>query len=101
MNLPNDCTVPKSVDAIAVGHGGTNNHSGISSQLNYARLKTTSQDLCRKVFPIVADRESVLCAMNSERIQSVCKGDSGGPLVTASNQTLIGIACFVKQGKSN
>lgn len=98
--LPSDCIAPKSVDVIAVGHGAINDHSEISSQLNYAHLKTTSRNFCRKVFPIVSDRESVLCAANSERIQSVCQGDSGGPLVT-SNHTLIGIACFVVQGKSN
>lgn len=99
VKLPNDCQIPRNIDVIAVGHGAISDHSEISTQLNYVLLKTTPQAFCRKVFPIISDRKSIICAMNSERPQSVCKADSGGPLVIQSSHTLVGVACFVVQGK--
>lgn len=100
IDLPKTCDEPKNADVVAVGHGKTSDDSDVSLQLNYALLTTLPSNLCRKVFPILSGRKSVICAISTEKdFQSVCGGDSGGPLITLSEPTLIGVSDFVRMGK--
>lgn len=102
VSLPEDCVEPTIADVVVAGHGRTSDASDVSLQLNYAHLTTIPLNLCRRVFPIISNRKSVICAMSTEPgLQSVCSGDSGGPMVTLSNPTLIGVSCFVRKGKRN
>lgn len=97
-HLPTKYESTENVDVTALGNGATSNESGLSPQLHFALLRTLPLNNCRRVFPIILLRKSLLCAYNDVVPQSVCQGDSGGPLVK-SDSTLIGIACFVRQGK--
>lgn len=97
-HLPTTCESTENIDVIALGNGATSNEAGISPQLRFALLKTLPLNICRRVFPIILLRKSLLCAYNDVVPQSVCQGDSGGPLIK-SDGTLIGVSCFVRHGK--
>lgn len=99
VQLPSVCETPKNIEVIAIGRGATSDHSGISRQLRFAELTTLSTSDCRKTFPFLIFRKSVICAQNQASLQSICKGDSGSALITKSNGILIGISSMMRKGK--
>lgn len=99
VRMPNKCDSTENIEVIAIGHGGTENNSTFSSQLNFAALKTLPAKECRKALPVILFRKSVICASNDMRKQSIFDGDSGGPLVRASDGILIGISSFLQASK--
>lgn len=99
VRMPNRCDSTENIEVIAIGHGGTENSSTFSSQLNFAALKTLPAKECRKALPVILFRKSVICASNDMRKQSIFDGDSGGPLVRASDGILIGISSFLQASK--
>jgi len=94
VQLPTECASPENVEAYAIGNGAISNFPAIASRQLYAHLKTTPMDVCKKVYPILWLRKSVICAYSNNYYQSVCPGDSGGPLVNLNN-TLIGVTDFM------
>lgn len=98
VKLPTTCNAPELAEGIAVGNGAIGDYSGISKQLHYAILTTDPMKVCRKVYPFLYWRKSVICASNGLQQQSICRGDSGGPLISRQNRTLIGVSCFVQNG---
>lgn len=98
VKLPTTCNEPQNIETIAVGNGAISDKTKISPQLNFAILKTETVKVCRNVYPTNFWRKSVICASNQLLNQSICRGDSGGPLIDIFNNTLIGVACFVRLG---
>ncbi|XP_055323342.1 transmembrane protease serine 9-like [Sitodiplosis mosellana] len=96
VKLSTTCKIPEKTESIAIGNGAINDKSGLSPQLQYAILKTAPLKVCRKVYPLLFWRKSVICASNGLQQQSICRGDSGGPLISRSNHTLIGLSSFVR-----
>lgn len=77
VKMPSNCDSIEDIEAIAMGHGETKIDK-FSPQLKFATLKTVSLKACRKVFPMLLFRKSVICASNEVRKQSIYYGDSGG-----------------------
>lgn len=103
VRMPSECKPPKSVEVIAMGYGdkslnSINSLPELSRQLMFAKLITLPWHVCREMMPFIF-RESMICAANELRKQSIFMGDSGGPLVTAVNHTLIGISSTIHLGK--
>lgn len=97
--MPATCNPLEIVDAVVMGHGGTDENNNYSAKLNYAVLKTMTMNACRRVFPFNIFRKSAICAKNDEQNQLVWHGDKGDPLVRVSDGVLIGISSFWRQGE--
>lgn len=98
VKLPNTCKAQENIEVVAIGNGATSDDSSVSPSLQYTILKTDPLKVCRKVYPILFWRKSVFCASHELKEQSICRGDSGGPLINQSDNTLIGLSCFVRMG---
>lgn len=103
--MPTTCHLSRSVEAIAMGYGDVRVNStasigNLSRQLMFAELITMPSHVCREMLPFIFS-DSIICAANELRKQSIFMGDSGGPLVMANNHTLIGISSTVHIGKQN
>lgn len=98
VNLPKTCESAENIDVVTMGNGAISDYTGISDQLHFAVMKTIPLYECRKVFPMLLLRKSVICAQNSMYPQSICNGDSGSALVTKSGGILIGVSCIGRYG---
>lgn len=77
INLPKICESIENIEVVAMGNGKTENNAvDISYQLQYAILKTIPAEICKRNFPILFWRKTVVCG-KSPSGQSVCYGDSG------------------------
>lgn len=99
VRMPATCNPLEIVDAVVMGHGGTDENNNYSAKLRYAVLKTMTMNACRRVFPFNIFRKSAICAKNDEQNQLVWHGDKGDPLVRVSDGVLIGISSFWRQGE--
>lgn len=93
ISLPKICDLNENKNAIIMGYGRTSaSDDRLPEMLQYAELKTLSVSECKKIFPFMVTRRSMLCA-SGELGQSACQGDSGGPLI--SGNVLIGVTSFI------
>lgn len=85
-----------------MGNGETQDSFGMVHELRFALLQTTPIKACRKVYPFLFWRKTVLCAQDQAQNKavnsSICTGDSGSPLVTVDG-TLVGVANLIPPGK--
>lgn len=77
VEMPCICDSTEDIEVIAMGHGETKIDK-FSPQLKFATLRTVSLKKCRRTFPMLLFRKSVICASNDVRKQSIYYGDSGG-----------------------
>ncbi|XP_055327029.1 serine protease 3-like [Sitodiplosis mosellana] len=97
IELPNDCSPNENLDSIVMGFGRTGTNEPSSIDLRFASLHTTSIGECRRQFPFLFLRRSVLCAKSyGSKTQAIAKGDSGSPLVRTKDNKLIGVGSFSK-----
>lgn len=94
VQMPTVCKTLENIVVLAVGDGATGRDT-ISNRLKFAVLKTLSFKNCRKAFPFLKKRESILCAHNDVNYQTISTGDFGGPLISSVDNTLIGISSFL------
>lgn len=92
--MPTVCETLENIVVLAVGNGATGRDT-ISNRLKFAVLKTLPFKSCRKAFPFLKKRESILCAYNDVNYQTISTGDFGGPLISSVDNTLIGISSFL------
>lgn len=83
----------------AIGFGLRNtSDTTLAPVLQHAVLNVITNRECRKDFPFLIGRKSVVCTRGLA-LESACNGDSGGPLVrldviNPSDTTLIGLTSF-------
>lgn len=92
IQFPSSCESNEFKNAVVMGHGFSGNGRKLADVLQYMPVTTISKSDCKKLFPFLMFRNSVMCVVN-ENGGSVCEGDSGAPLV--SNNTLIGVSSFL------
>lgn len=96
VKMPSESFSTENIDVIAMGYGYIEaEKKEIQSHLHRAFMRTITKDKCRKHYPSLTFRKSVICAESSQT-SSVCVGDFGAPLVRANDQVLVGIASFTK-----
>lgn len=96
VKLPSESFVNENIDVIAMGHGYLqSNKKEIQSNLHSTHMRTIRRDQCRRHYPSLTFRKSVICAESNQGC-STCVGDFGGPLVRSNDQVLVGIASFTK-----
>lgn len=80
--------------AIALGWGRLSEDGFMASYLQGVSLPLVSDDVCDNLWGYTFDRETMICAGDSNR--DTCHGDSGGPLFLVENgmTTLIGVTSF-------
>lgn len=105
VRMPTTCNLSKTVEAIAMGYGdksvnSTDKLNNLSRQLMFAELITLPTHVCREMLSFIF-RDSMICAANELKKQSIFSGDSGGPIVMSGNHTLIGISSAVNIGTIN
>lgn len=105
VRMPTTCNLSKTVEAIAMGYGdksvnSTDKLNDLSRQLMFAELITLPTHVCREMLSFIF-RDSMICAANELKKQSIFSGDSGGPIVMSGNHTLIGISSAVNIGTIN
>lgn len=99
--MPTTCDFSEIIDAVVMGHGGTDENNNFSPQLKFAVLKTMPLKTCRRLFPFNVFRKSAICAKNEEQNSLIWHGDKGNPLVSQTDGTLIGISSFWRLGNTN
>lgn len=83
----------------AIGFGLRNtSDTTLAPVLQHAVLNVITHRECRKDFPFLFGRKSVICTRGLA-LESACNGDSGGPLVTfdvenPTHPTLVGLTSF-------
>lgn len=101
VKLPSDCGESLANEiALVAGRGVTSIDGSRDRRLRYATLKTLPRHVCYKTTHPSIHPKSLICAVSIDDGQFAYSGDSGGPLMRQRDNTLIGIASFVRQAES-
>lgn len=99
--LPSDCGDSLANEiALVAGRGVISTDGSRDRRLRYATLKTLPRHVCYKTTHPSIHPKSLICAVSIDDGQFAYSGDSGGPLMRQRDNTLIGIASFVRQADS-
>lgn len=74
IQLPKTCDSNENVEVVTMGNGAkTSKKLEVTPILQFTKLRTTTLSECRKQYPILMSRWSVICAVGTKK-ESVCHG---------------------------
>lgn len=85
--------VDASKRVVVSGWGLQHDGAAAAETLQYAPLKTVTNEVCADVYTNEVVKETVVCTKGTHG-ESACNGDSGGPLVLANTHELVGLVSF-------